>query len=67
MIFQAHTFAADGSPDEQSLLAMRAALRDLKVIRRKAADYPRRAEVVALLDDARQAIDRINQKVASRS
>lgn len=60
MIFQANTFAADGTPDDESLLAMRAALRDLKVVMRKAADYPRRGEVLKILGDAGQAIGRIN-------
>ena len=60
MIFQAHTFNADGSPDDDSLLAMRAALRDLKVVMRKSVDYPKRAEILDLLADAGVRIDRIN-------
>ena len=60
MIFQAHTFNADGSPDDDSLLAMRAALRDLKVVMRKSVDYPRRAEIMTMLGEAGQVIDRIN-------
>ena len=63
MIFQANTFAADGTPDDESLLAMRAALRDLKVVMRKAADYPKRAEILDLLTDAGVRIDRINQPI----
>ena len=60
MIFQTNGFAADGSPDDESLLAMRTALRDLKVVMRKSADYPKRAEVLDLLADAGVRIDRIN-------
>jgi len=62
MIFQVNSFAADGTPDDESLLAMRAALRDLKVVRRKDTDYPRRKEVLDTLAEVRQAIDRINEK-----
>ena len=53
-------FAADGTPDDVSLLAMRAALRDLKVTMRKPVEHPRRAEMLVILGDARAAIDRIN-------
>lgn len=60
MIFQVDAFAAEGNPDEKSLLAMRAALRDLNVIRRKSSDYPKRMEIVSMLSDARASIDRIN-------
>jgi hypothetical protein len=56
-------FATDDTPDDASLLAMRAALRDLKVTIRKprpARDYPRRGEALAILTVARLRIDRIN-------
>jgi hypothetical protein len=59
MIFTPH-IAADDQPDDSSLLAMRAALRDLKVTMRKPVEHPRRAEMLAILGDARAAIDRIN-------
>jgi hypothetical protein len=52
--------AADGNPDDTSLRAMRVALRDLKVTMRKPKAHPRRAEMLAILGDARAAIDRIN-------
>jgi predicted component of type VI protein secretion system len=53
-------FAADGTPNDASLLAMRAALRDLKVTMRKPKAHPRRAKMLAILADARTRIDRIN-------
>jgi hypothetical protein len=62
MIFTPH-IAADDQPDDSSLLAMRAALRDLKVTMRKpevVRDYPRRSEALAILNDARVRIARIN-------
>lgn len=60
MVFQPHSITADGTPDDDSLLAMRAALRDLKVVMRKPAEHRRRAEMLGMLADARAAIDRIN-------
>ncbi len=60
MIFQPYSLTADGNPDDDSLLAMRAALRDLKVVIPKGAEHPRRADILGMLGDARAAIDRIN-------
>jgi hypothetical protein len=54
------SLAADSNPDADSLLAVRAALRDFKVSMRKPVDHPRRAEVLSMLGEARAAIDRIN-------
>jgi hypothetical protein len=62
MIFTPN-LTADGTPDDTGLLAMRAALRDLKVTMRKPrapTEHPRRAEMLAILGDARTRIDRIN-------
>jgi hypothetical protein len=60
MNFLADSIAADDNPGDDGLLAMRAALRDLKVMMRKSKDYPRRTEIQMMLGDARAAIDRIN-------
>lgn len=63
MLFQPNSFSASGAPDDDSLLAIKAALRDLKVVMRgprKPADHPRRPEMLAILADARSRIDRIN-------
>jgi hypothetical protein len=63
MLIQPATLTPDGDPDDDSLLAMRAALRDLKVVMRKTkapAEHPHRAEMLAILSDARSRIDRIN-------
>jgi hypothetical protein len=60
MIFQPNSITADGTPDEDGILAMRAALRDLKVTLRKPKEHPKRAEMLDILRDARTAIDRIN-------
>ena len=54
---------ADNVPDDAGVLAMKAALRELKMMMRKsrkAVDYPMRNEALAILNDARGAIDRIN-------
>ena len=63
MIFQPNSIAADGTPDDDGLLAMRAALRDLKVVMRKPKEHPKRAEMLDMLTDARAAIDRINRLI----
>jgi hypothetical protein len=60
MIFQPDSFTADLTPDDISMSAMKAALRDLKVSIRKSAEHPKRAEMLTLLTDARARIDRIN-------
>jgi hypothetical protein len=60
MIFQPNSITADGTPDDDGLLAMRAALRDLKVVMRKPKEHPQRAEILSILSEARTAIDRIN-------
>ena len=63
MIFQANSFTADLTPDDDSVSAMKAALRDFKVTMRRSAkgtDYPMRSEAIAILADARERIDRIN-------
>ena len=55
---------ADNVPDDAGVLAMKAALRELKMTMRKsrkAVDYPMRNEALEILNDARTAIDRINQ------
>ena len=55
---------ADDVPDDAGVLAMKAALRELKMTMRKSGkpvDYPMRNEALAILNDARTAIDRINQ------
>jgi hypothetical protein len=54
------SLAADSNPDTDSLLAIRAALRNLKVSMRKPVEHPRRAEMLAILGDARAAVERIN-------
>ena len=54
---------ADNTPDDAGVLAMKAALRELKMTMRKfrkTVDYPMRNEALAILNDARAAIDRIN-------
>lgn len=64
MIFQPQSLAADGNPDDASLRAMKAALRDLKVVMRTprlGKEHPRRPEILAMLDDARSRVDRINE------
>ena len=63
MIFQPNSITADGTPDDDGLLAMRAALRDLKVVMRKPKEHPKRAEILDMLTDARVAIDRINRLI----
>lgn len=60
MIFNALPLTADGNPDDASLLAMKAALRDLKVVLRQPAEHPMRRQMMNVLADARQRIDRIN-------
>jgi hypothetical protein len=55
------SLAADGNPDADGLIAMRAALRDFKVSMRPPVEHPRRAEMLDMLADARARIDRINQ------
>ena len=60
MIFQANSFTADLTPDDDSVSAMKAALRDFKVIMHEPKAYPKRAEMLDMLTDARAAIDRIN-------
>jgi hypothetical protein len=63
MLLTPAALTPDGNPDDASLLAMRAALRDLKVTMRRpraSRDYPRRNETIAILSDARVVIDRIN-------
>ena len=60
MIFQPNSITADGTPDDDGLLAMRAALRDLKVVMRKPKEHPKRAEILDMLADAKARIDRIN-------
>ena len=60
MIFQAAAITADSNPDDDSLFAIRAALRDLKVSLRKPVEHPRRAEMLDILSEARATIDRIN-------
>ena len=47
-------------PDDDAVLAMQAALRDFKAISRKPKPHPRREDILALLTDARAAIERIN-------
>ena len=54
---------ADNLPDDEGVLAMKAALRELKMTMRKsrkAVDYPMRNEALAILNDARARIDWIN-------
>ena len=63
MIFQPNSITADGTPDDDGLLAMRAALRDLKVVMRKPKEHPKRAEILDMQADARAAIDRINRLI----
>ena len=63
MIFQPNSITADGTPDDDGLLAMRAALRDLKVVMRKPKEHPKRAEMLGILADAKARIDRINAPV----
>ena len=63
MIFQANSFTADLTPDDDSVSAMKAALRDFKVTMRQprtVAEHPMRREMLAILTDARTRIDRIN-------
>ena len=60
MIFQPNSITADGTPDDDGLLAMRAALRDLRVVMRKPKEHPKRAEILDMLADAKARIDRIN-------
>jgi hypothetical protein len=62
MIFLADSIAADDNPGDDGLLAMRAALRDLKVVMRKPVEDARRADILNILSQARVMIDRINQK-----
>ena len=61
MIFQTGSLTADGTPDDEGLAAIRAALRDLKVNIRKPVAHPRRVEILDILSDARAAIERINR------
>jgi hypothetical protein len=61
MIFNPEFIVADCDPDDAGLLAMKAALRDLKVVMRKSGDYPRRGEMLGILGEARVRIDRINK------
>jgi predicted component of type VI protein secretion system len=61
MIAQPEVTAVDCTPDHDGLLAMRAALRDLKVVMRKLAEHPQRAEMLDMLADARVRTDLINQ------
>ena len=60
MIFQTNSINADGTPDDEGLAAIRVALRDLKVNIRKPVAHPRRAEILDILSDTREALDRIN-------
>ena len=46
MIFQASSFTADLTPDDDSVSAMKAALRDFKVIMHEPKAYPKRAEML---------------------
>jgi hypothetical protein len=62
MLLTPAALTPDGDPDDASLLAMRAALRDLKVTMRKPKEHPRRADMLAILADARATIDRINAR-----
>ena len=62
MIFQTNSINANGTPDDDELLAIRAALRNLKVRVRKPIEYPKRNEMMDVLEDARVRIDRINAK-----
>jgi hypothetical protein len=59
--FQPSTITADGTPDDESVLAMKAALRNLQMSKRKVPVHPRRAEILTILTDARARIERINQ------
>jgi hypothetical protein len=61
MIFTAN-LTADGTPDDTGLLAMRSFAR-LNVRMRKprpCGEHPKRAEMLAILGDARAAVERIN-------
>lgn len=60
MIFNTLPLTADGRPDDASLLAMKAALRDLKVVLRNPAEHPMRRQMLTVLADVRASIDRIN-------
>jgi hypothetical protein len=60
MRHQRQPFPTDGTPDDEAVRAMQAALRDFKVSMRKPAEHPRHTEMLAILGDARAAIDRIN-------
>lgn len=62
-MFNPEFIVAACDPDDDSLRAMKAALRDLKVSMRKPAEHPRRAEMLGILADARAAIDRISGKL----
>jgi predicted component of type VI protein secretion system len=54
-------FTADGTPDDASLLAMRVALRDLKVFMHPLrGEYLRRAEMLNLLTGEKMRIERID-------
>ena len=61
MILHPKSLAPDGTPDDDSILAMRAALRDFKVVMHAPrGEHPRRAEMLDILADAKARIDRIN-------
>ena len=61
MTFQPKSFNADGTQDDDSIRAMRAALRSLKVVMHAPrGEHPRRAEMLDLLADAKVRIERIN-------
>lgn len=59
-MFNPESIVAQGDPDDAGLLAMKGALRDLKVSLRKSPQHPQRAKMLGILGDARLAIDRIN-------
>jgi hypothetical protein len=60
MLYAPQPIPIDESPDNDGIIAMRAALRDLKVSMRKPVEHPRRAEMLSMLGEARVMIERIN-------
>ncbi len=60
MIYNADPLQPDSNPDDSAVRAMKAALRDLKVSLRQPPEmHPRRAEMLAMLTEARASMDRI--------